>query len=54
MYNASFCDIYNEYGWNDFSVCMGESILDYMNKNSISVCKHLDLCSGTGEFIKRE
>ncbi len=52
MYNKQFCKIYNEYGWNYFSLTMGKAILDYFKENHISIHNHLDLCSGTGDLCK--
>lgn len=48
MYSKEFCDIYNEYGWDYFSVTMGEAILKYFKMNEINITNHLDLASGTG------
>ena len=48
MYSKEFCDIYNEYGWDYFSITMGKAILDYFKSNNIVIKKHLDLGCGTG------
>ena len=32
MYSKEFCGIYNEYGWDYFSLTMGDAILKYLNK----------------------
>ena len=29
MYSKDFCNIYNEYGWDYFSITMGNAILKY-------------------------
>ena len=29
MYSKEFCNIYNEYGWDYFSITMGDAILKY-------------------------
>lgn len=48
MYSKEFCDIYNEYGWDYFSLTMGDAILKYLNKNNIKIKQHLDLGCGVG------
>lgn len=48
MYSKEFCGIYNEYGWDYFSLTMGDAILKYLNKNNIKIKQHLDLGCGVG------
>ena len=33
MYSKDFCNIYNEYGWDYFSITMGNAILKYFEIN---------------------
>lgn len=32
MYSKEFCNIYNEYGWDYFSITMGDAILKLFSK----------------------
>lgn len=48
MYDKTFSKIYEEYGWDYFSLTMGESIIKYFQKNNIKINTNLDLCCGTG------
>ena len=48
MYSKEFCDIYNEYGWDYFSITMGQAILDFFKMNNIKIRSHLDLGCGVG------
>ena len=48
MYDKIFSKIYDEYGWDYFSLTMGKSILDYFKVNNITIKNNLDLCCGTG------
>ena len=48
MYTLEFCNIYNGYGWDYFSLIMGDSILKYLNINNIKIEQHLDLGCGVG------
>lgn len=48
MYDKIFSKIYDEYGWDYFSLTMGKSILDYFKVNNIIIKNNLDLCCGTG------
>lgn len=48
MYSKEFCNIYNEYGWDYFSLTMGDAILKYLDINNITINKHLDLACGVG------
>ena len=48
MYSKDFCNIYNEYGWDYFSITMGNAILKYFEINNKIIKKHLDLGCGVG------
>lgn len=48
MYSKEFCNIYNEYGWDYFSITMGDAILKYFQNNNKTIKSHLDLGCGTG------
>lgn len=48
MYDKKFSKIYEEYGWDYFSITMGEAILNYFKNNNIKINTNLDLCCGTG------
>lgn len=48
MYSKEFCDIYNEYGWDYFSITMGDAILKYFQNNNKIIKSHLDLGCGVG------
>ncbi len=48
MYTTDFVSIYEQYGWNDFALKMGEALYSYLNQSNIQIKNHLDLCSGTG------
>lgn len=48
MYNREFCDIYDKYGWDYFSITMGEAILKYFETKNKNINNHLDLACGVG------
>lgn len=48
MYSSDFCNIYNEYGWDYFSLTMGEAVLKYFMNNQKEIKTHLDLGCGVG------
>lgn len=48
MYDETFSKIYEKYGWDYFSLTMGEAILAFFKNNDISINTHIDLCCGTG------
>lgn len=48
MYSKEVCNIYNEYGWDYFSLTMGDAILKYFQNNNKTIKSHLDLGCGTG------
>lgn len=48
MYSDVFCKVYNEFGWNYVPEAFGETLLIWLEKNSIKVKTSLDLACGTG------
>lgn len=48
MYNLEFCNIYDKYGWDYFSLTMGAAILEYFKNNNIKIKNHIDLGCGVG------
>lgn len=48
MYSKEFCNIYNEYGWDYFSLTLGDAILKYFEANNKKIKSHLDLGCGVG------
>lgn len=48
MYSIEFCNIYSEYGWDYFSITMGDAILKYFKINNKIIKNHLDLGCGVG------
>mgnify|MGYP002424014131 CR=1 FL=1 len=48
MYTSDFVSIYEQYGWNDFALQIGEALYSYLSQSKASIYHHLDLCSGTG------
>ena len=48
MYSKEFCNIYNEYGWDYFSITIGDAILKYFQNNNKVIKSHLDLGCGVG------
>ena len=48
MYSKEACNIYNEYGWDYFSITMGDAILKYFENNNKIIKSHLDLGCGVG------
>lgn len=48
MYSKEFCYIYNEYGWDYFSLTFGKAILKYFEINNKKINNHLDLGCGVG------
>ena len=47
-YSKAFCNVYNQFGWNDFPEAFGEQLLTWMEQNQIHIEKSLDLACGTG------
>lgn len=48
MYDQKFSKIYDEYGWDYFSLTMCKAILEYFKIHNIKIENNLDLCCGTG------
>lgn len=48
MYSRDFCNIYNQYGWDYFSLTMGNAILKYFKLSNKIIYNHLDLGCGCG------
>lgn len=48
MYDKEFSEIYNHYGWDTFSITMGNAILEFLKKTNVKIIKHLDLACGVG------
>ena len=48
MYDKEFSEIYNHYGWDTFSITMGNAILKFLKKANVKIIKHLDLACGVG------
>ena len=48
MYSDAFCKVYNEFGWNYFPEIFGEQLLEWLEKNQLTVKTSLDLACGTG------
>lgn len=49
-YDEKIARLYNEYGWDYFSVTMGTAILEYLDINNIKIKNHLDLACGVGSL----
>jgi len=47
-YDKKIAKLYNDYGWDYFSISMGNAILDYFKSNNIYINNHLDLACGVG------
>lgn len=48
MYDKEFASLYDKYGWNDFSIHMGDAILEFLENENIKIKNHLDLACGIG------
>lgn len=48
MYSSAFCKVYNEFGWNYFPEAFGEQLLEWLDRNQVTVKTSLDLACGTG------
>lgn len=48
MYSDVFCKVYNEFGWNYYPEIFGEQLLQWLERNQVSVQTSLDLACGTG------
>lgn len=48
MYSDIFCKVYNEFGWNYYPEIFGETLLEWLVQNKLTVHSALDLACGTG------
>ena len=48
MYSNAFCKVYNEFGWNYFPRAFGEQLLQWIDRNGVTVKTSMDLACGTG------
>lgn len=48
MYSDIFCKVYNEFGWNYYPEIFGETLLEWLRQNELTVNTALDLACGTG------
>lgn len=48
MYSSAFCKVYNEFGWNYFPHAFGEQLLQWIDRNGVTVRTSMDLACGTG------
>lgn len=48
MYDKEFVNIYDNYGWNEFSIVMGNAILEFLASENNKIKNHLDLACGVG------
>lgn len=48
MYSDVFCKVYNEFGWNYYPEAFGEQLLQWLNRNAVTVKTSMDLACGTG------
>lgn len=48
MYSDIFCKVYNEFGWNYYPEVFGETLLEWLRQNKLTVKTSLDLACGTG------
>ncbi len=48
MYSDIFCKVYNEFGWNYYPECFGETLLQWISHHQIKVNTAMDLACGTG------
>ena len=48
MYDENFSNIYFKYGWDKFSINLGNSIIEFMLDNDKHIKTHLDLACGVG------
>jgi len=48
MYSDIFCKVYNEFGWNYYPEVFGETLLEWLAQNKLTVSTALDLACGTG------
>lgn len=48
MYQEKFVEVYDNYGWDLFSINVGNLILDYAKENNVQINNHLDIACGVG------
>ena len=48
MYSDIFCKVYNEFGWNYYPEVFGETLLEWLRQQKLTVRTALDLACGTG------
>lgn len=48
MYDQEFAFIYDIYGWDTFSITMGNAILEFLESKNVKIKMHLDLACGVG------
>ena len=52
MYSDVFCKVYNEFGWNYYPEAFGEQLLQWIERQGITVRTALDLACGTGVLCR--
>ena len=52
MYSDVFCKVYNEFGWNYYPEAFGEQLLQWLDRQGITVRTALDLACGTGVLCR--
>ena len=52
MYSDVFCKVYNEFGWNYYPEAFGEQLLQWIDRQGITVRTALDLACGTGVLCR--
>ena len=52
MYDALFCHLYNEFGWNEYPRVFGQQLLEWLALKGIPARRALDLGCGTGVLCK--
>ena len=48
MYNAYFCRVYDEFGWNEYPRIFAEQLLRWLEQRGLTLRSALDLGCGTG------
>ena len=52
MYSDVFCKVYNEFGWNYYPEAFGQQLLQWIERQGITVRTALDLACGTGVLCR--
>ena len=52
VYDALFCHLYNEFGWNEYPRVFGQQLLEWLALKGIPARRALDLGCGTGVLCK--